>query len=342
MKKNLNLCIGLSLFSLFILASLMACDPVKENTSVESANPLPSWNEGPARQTILEFVTTAVDSTQETFIPVNKRIAVFDNDGTLWSEQPMYFQMMFALDRVNALAPEHPEWKEQKAFRAAIQHDMNSLIASGPEGLAAIMMATHTGMTSREFNNIVSGWIDTAQHPQKEMLYREMVFQPMLELMNYLRANGFQTWIISGGGTEFMRPWTEEVYGIPPQQVVGSSIRLAFEMTDTGPVIMRLPEMDFLNDKEGKPLGIEKFIGRKPVAAFGNSDGDLQMLQWTEASGPGRLMAYIHHTDDLREWAYDRESNIGKLDKGLDEALARGWLVVDMKKDWKLIYPPTP
>jgi hypothetical protein len=197
-------------------------------------------------------------------------------------------------------------------------------------------------MTSGEFYEIVSAWIDTAKHPQKEMLYRKMVFQPMLELLDYLRDNGFQTWIVSGGGMEFMRPWTEEVYGIPPQQVIGSSIRLAFEMTDTGPVIMRLPEMEFINDKEGKPVGIEKYIGRKPVAAFGNSDGDLQMLQWTEAGGPGRLMVYIHHTDDEREWAYDRESYIGKLDKGLDEALDKGWLVVDMKKDWKVIYPTVP
>ena len=342
MKKNLHQSLIVPLLSLFILVLLLTCEPGRENNHAASADPLSSWNDGPAKQAILEFVSGAIDSTGEGFIPVNERIAVFDNDGTLWSEQPMYFQMMFTLDRVIALAPEHPEWKEQQPFKAVLEHDMNSLMASGLEGLAALSMATHAGMTSDEFGIIVSEWIDTARHLKKGMLYREMVFQPMLELLDHLRANGFRTWIISGGGMEFMRPWTEEVYGIPPEQVVGSSIKMAFEMTDTGPVILRLPEIDFINDKEGKPVGIEKFIGRKPVAAFGNSDGDLQMLQWTEAGGPGRLMAYIHHTDAEREWAYDRESHIGKLDKGLDEALAKGWLVVDMKSDWRVIYPTAP
>jgi hypothetical protein len=330
----------LPVVSLFILIWIIGCEPGKKDAGTgEVTDPLPSWNAGPSKQAIVDFVKRSTDSTNEGYITVDERIAVFDNDGTLWSEQPMYFQFLFALDRIIALAPGHPEWKDQQPFKAVLENDMGTLMKSGLDGLATLTMATHAGLTTDEFEEIVREWIDTARHPQKDMLYTEMVYQPMLEVLSYFRANGFRTWIVSGGGQEFMRPWTEEVYGIPPEQVVGSSIKMAFEMTDAGPVIMRLPELDFINDKEGKPVGIEKFIGRKPVAAFGNSDGDLQMLQWTESNGPGRLMVYIHHTDGEREWAYDRESHIGKLDQGLDEAMEKGWLVVDMKEDWNTMYP---
>ena len=304
-----------------------------------AADPLPSWNEGTAKKSIVEFVATVTKESSPDFVPESERMAVFDNDGTLWSEQPAYFQLLFAIDRAKALAPKHPEWKTKQPFKAAIEGDMKALAASGQEGLLELVMATHAGNTPEEFQKIVRDWLATARHPRFKRAYTELVYQPMLELLAYLRANGFKTWIVSGGGIEFVRAWSEPVYGIPPEQVVGSSIKTKYELRDGEPVLVRLPEIDFIDDKAGKPAGIHKFIGRRPIAAFGNSDGDLQMLQWTAAGDGARLMVLIHHTDAEREWAYDRQSHVGKLDKGLDEARAEGWTVVDMKRDWKHVFP---
>ncbi len=302
-------------------------------------DPLPSWNDTGKKKVIVTFVDKVTKEGSANFVPVAERIATFDNDGTLWAEQPMYFQLAFALDRVKALAPQHPEWKDREPFASLLKGDLKAALAGGERSILEIMMATHAGMTTDEFEQIVKDWIATAKHPKTGQPYTEMVYQPMLELLAYLRANGFKTYITSGGGIEFMRPWTEKVYGIPPEQVIGSSIKTKFDMRDGKPMLMRLPEVDFIDDKAGKPVGIHKFIGRRPIAASGNSDGDLQMLQWTAAGKGARLMVLIHHTDAEREWAYDRESHIGRLDKALDEANAKGWTVVDIKKDWKVIYP---
>jgi len=270
---------------------------------------------------------------------MNERIVVFDNDGTLWSEQPAYFQFYFIMDRVRLLAPEHPEWAETQPYKAALEGDMEGVIRSGAGALLTLTLVSNTGMNSEEFEQIVKDWIVTARHPETGMLLKEMVYQPMLEVLDYLRANGFKTYIVSGGGIDLMRPWTEEVYGIPPEQVIGSSVKSQFEMKDGVPEIKKIPEMEFFNDREAKPVAINKFIGRKPVAAFGNSDGDLAMLQWTAAGEGKRLMVYIHHTDSIREYAYDRESKIGRFDKGLDEAINKDWIIVDMMEDWKVVYP---
>lgn len=304
-----------------------------------TADPLPSWNDGAAKQSIVEFVRTVTDKAGPDYVPPEERIATFDNDGTLWSEQPMYFQLFFVLDRVKALAPKHPEWKTQQPFRAVLENDMKTLLGSGEKGLLQLGMATHAGMTTDEFEGIVTEWLGKAEHPRFKRPFTELVYQPMLEVLVYLRASGFKSYIISGGGIEFMRTWTEKVYGIPPEQVFGSSIKTKFEMRDGKPVLMRLPEMEFIDDKEGKPIGINRFIGRRPIAAFGNSDGDHQMLQWTAAGDGARLLLLVHHTDAEREWAYDRQSHIGRLDKALDDAQAKGWTVVDMKADWRVIYP---
>jgi phosphoserine phosphatase len=300
---------------------------------------LPSWNDGKTKQSILAFVEKVTTPGSPDFVPPAERIAAFDNDGTLWSEQPMYFQLFFALDRVKALAPQHPEWKNQEPFASLLQGNVKQALAGGEKAILEIVMATHAGMTTEQFEQIVRDWIATAKHPKTGKLYTEMVYQPMLELLAFLRANGFKTFIVSGGGIEFMRPWTEKVYGIPPEQVVGSSIKTKFEMRDDGPVLVRLPEINFIDDKAGKPVGINQHIGRRPIAAFGNSDGDLQMLQWTTGRPGARFGLIVHHTDSEREWAYDRQSHIGRLDKALDEAQAKGWTVVDMKNDWKVIYP---
>ena len=302
-------------------------------------DPLPSWNDGPSKTAITDFVQRVTTKGALDFVVPAERIAVFDNDGTLWSEQPAYFQLLFAMDRVRQLAPQHPEWRTTQPFKAVLDGDMHALAESGMQGLLELVMATHAGMTTDEFEDIVSEWINTARHPTTGRPYTEMVFQPMLELLDYLRANGFKTFIVSGGGIEFMRVFAEEVYGVPPEQVIGSSIKTEFEMRRTGPAIKRLPELDFIDDKEGKPIAIHKFIGRRPIAAFGNSDGDLQMLQWTAAGESPRFCLYVHHTDAEREWAYDRESHIGKLDKGLDEAHRSGWTILDMKRDWSVVYP---
>jgi len=305
----------------------------------KSADPLPSWNDGKAKQSIIEFVAKVTKKGSSDFVPPAERIAVFDNDGTLWSEKPMYFQLFFAIDRVKALAPQHPEWKTKEPFASLLKGDVKGVLAGGTKSVGEIVMASHAGMTTDEFELIVKDWIATAKHPATKRLYTEMVYQPMLELLAYLRANDFKTFIVSGGGIEFMRPWTEKVYGIPPEQVVGSSIKTKLGMKNGKPVIVRLPELNFIDDKEGKPIGINSHIGRRPIAAFGNSDGDLQMLQYTAAGDSPRFMLYVHHTDAEREWAYDRKSSIGQLDKGLDEARAKGWTIVDMKQDWQVIYP---
>jgi len=306
---------------------------------IEAADPLPSWNEGPARRSVVAFVEKVTREGGAGYVAPAERIAVFDNDGCLWSEQPMYFQAFFIFDRIKTLAPQHPEWKDKEPFASVLEGDVKSALAGGEHALVEMVMATHAGTTTEEFEKIVTDWIATAKHPKTGRLYTEMVYQPMLELLAYLRANGFKTFIVSGGGIEFMRPWTERVYGIPPEQVVGSSIKTKFEIRDGKPVLVRLPEVDFIDDKAGKPVGIQMRIGRRPLAAFGNSDGDLQMLQWTAAGSGSRFCLYVHHTDAEREWAYDRQSSVGRLDKGLDEAQAKGWTVVDMKKDWRRIYP---
>jgi hypothetical protein len=287
----------------------------------------------------MEFVRTVTDRSSPQYIPPEQRIATFDNDGTLWCEQPMYFQGLFTFDRVKTLASKHPEWKEKQPFKAVLENDVKAVAAAGEKGVGEILMTTHAGMTTEEFERIVKEWLATARHPRFNRPYTELVYQPMLELLAYLRENGFKTYIVSGGGIEFMRPWTEKVYGIPAEQVVGSSIKLKFEMRDGKPVLMRLPEIDFIDDGPGKPVGIQKFIGRRPVAAFGNSDGDQQMLQWTAAGEGLRFMLLLRHTDAEREWAYDRQSPIGRLDKALDEAQRNGWTVVDMKRDWKRVFP---
>jgi phosphoglycolate phosphatase-like HAD superfamily hydrolase len=325
----------LNLLLIFLTLILFSCSEQIEQKS----EPLPSWNEGKNKQAIIDFVSEVTNENSLDFVKPEDRIATFDNDGCLWSEQPYYFQLQFALDRVTTLAPEHPEWESNPLFQAVLDNDIKKVLSYGEHGLLELVMATHAGMTTEEFSQIVKDWINTARHPKTNKLYKEMVYQPMLELLDYLRANGFKTFIVSGGGIDFMRPWTEEVYGIPSEQVVGSSGKVKFEMRDGQPVLVKLPEINFIDDKEEKPVGIHQFIGKRPIAAFGNSDGDLQMLQWTSAGDGKRLMLYVHHTDAEREWAYDRESSIGRLNKGLDEANEKGWTVVDMKNDWKIIYP---
>lgn len=302
-------------------------------------DPLPSWNDGQAKQNILKFVSEVTKQGGPNFVAVEDRIATFDNDGTLWAENPIYFQLLFALDRVKALAPKHPEWKTQQPFQSVLANDMKGVAATGEKGLAQIMMATHAGITTDEFASVVKSWIETAKHPKFQMRYDQLVYQPMVELLSYLRANGFKTFITSGGGIEFMRAFSQRVYGIPPEQIIGSSIKTKFEMRDGTPVLLRLPEVNFVDDKDGKPVGINQFIGRRPIAAFGNSDGDQQMLEWTTAGSGLRFALVVHHTDAVREYSYDRQSSVGKLDKVLDEAPSRGWTVVDMKKDWKVIFP---
>lgn len=300
--------------------------------------PLPSWNDGAAKKSILEFVAKVTKKRGPEFVPPMERIAVFDNDGTLWAEQPFYFQGLFVFDRVRALAPQHPEWKDKQPFKAAIENDMKTLSAAGLPGLSELVMATHAGTTTEEFERIVKDWLATARHPKFNRPYTDLVFQPMLELLAYLRVNDFKTFIISGGGIEFVRTFSEKVYGIPPEQVAGSSIVTKYEVRDGRPVLVREPKLDFIDDHEGKPVGINKFIGRRPIAAFGNSDGDLPMLEWVTAGTGPRFGLIIHHDDAVREFAYDRASAAGKLDRGLDEAPKRGWTVVSMKKDWNRMF----
>ena len=306
------------------------------------ANPLPSWNDGPARQSIIAFVERVTKTGGTDFVAPAERIATFDNDGTLWAEQPLYFQFLFAIDRVKALAPQHPEWKSKEPFASLIKGDVKAALAGGEKSILEVMAATHSGTTTEEFEKVVTDWLATARHPTTNHPFSSMVYKPMLELLHYLRDNGFKTFIVSGGGVEFMRVFAEKTYGIPPEQVVGSMVKERFEVRNGKPVIVKLPGVDFIDDGPGKPIGIQKFIGRRPIAAFGNSDGDLQMLQWTcSAQGP-RFCLYVHHTDSAREWAYDRGSPVGKLDRGLDEARAQGWTLVDMKTEWKQIFEFEP
>ena len=306
--------------------------------STAFAETLHSWNEGPTKKSIVQFVKDVSTIGSPKFVPQAERIAVFDNDGTLWAEQPMYFQLAFVIDRVKAMASDHPEWATQEPFSFILQGDIKAALAGGNHALLELAMATHANNTTEEFAQIVKDWTASAKHPKTNKPYTDMIYQPMLELLEYLRANGFKTYITSGGGIEFMRTFSEEVYGIPPEQVIGSSIKTKFEIRNGMPTLVRIPEMNFLDDKEGKPIAINQHIGRRPIAAFGNSDGDLQMLQWTCAGDGSRFCLYVHHTDAKREWAYDRKSHIGKLDKGLDEAHEKGWTVVDMKKDWKRVF----
>ncbi len=307
---------------------------------VSAADPLPSWSDTASKRAITKFVQQVTTAASADFVSPEQRIATFDNDGCLWGEQPMYVQAVFIFDRIKALAPDHPEWKTKEPFASVLKGDLKSALAGGHRSLLELAMATHAGMTTEEFDSIASDWITSARHPKTGRLYTEMVYQPMLELLDYLRANGFKTFIVSGGGIDFMRPWAESVYGIPPEQVVGSSVKTKFEVRDGVPVIARLPELNFIDDKEGKPVGIQQHIGRRPIFAAGNSDGDFQMLQWTTAGKGPRFAMYVHHTDAEREWAYDRDSSIGNLDRGLDEGPKLGWTFVDMKADWKQIYPP--
>jgi phosphoglycolate phosphatase-like HAD superfamily hydrolase len=303
-------------------------------------DPLPSWNDGAAKSSIIDFVTRVTSYGGPDFVKPAERIATFDNDGTLWAEQPMYFQLLFAIDRVKALRALHPEWETQPTFKALFEGDMNGLEEAGEHGLLEIMAATHSGITTDDFSKSARDWLATARHPRFNRLYAELAYQPMLELLDYLRANSFKTFIVSGSGVEFLRVFAERVYGIPPEQVVGSSGEVEFELEpDKEPVLVKVPKVEFIDDEAGKPVAINRFIGRRPIFAFGNSDGDHQMLQWTAAGNGARFMGIVHHTDAEREWAYDRNSHVGKLDKALDEANARGWTVVDMKRDWRTVFP---
>jgi len=322
-----------------LLAGALVSALVFTTTIAHAQDPLPSWNDGKAKQSIVAFVEKVTKEGSSDFVPPEERIATFDNDGTLWCEQPLYFQLLFALDRVKTLAPQHPEWKTKEPFASLLKGDVKGALAGGERTMLEIIIVTHAGMTTADFEQIVKDWIATAKHPKFKRPYTECIYQPMVELLAYLRANGFKTFIVSGGGIEFMRPWTEKVYGIPPEQVVGSSIKTKYEMRDGKPVLMRLPEMNFIDDKAGKPVGINSHIGRRPIAAFGNSDGDQQMLEWTQAGSGARLMMLVHHDDAVREFAYGAESKIGTFSDALmAEARKKGWTVISMKDDWKQVF----
>jgi len=331
-----------SLRSLAVALLGFVLAPALPAQSGKVGDPLPSWNDGDARTAIITFVTQVTTSGLPTYVAPAERIATFDNDGTLWAEQPIYFQFQFAIDRVKALAPEHPEWQDQEPFKHVLAGDLAGLLAGGEKALLPVLVTAHTGITTEDFRAVVKDWLATARHPKTGLPYNKMVYQPMLEVLAYLRANGFKTFIVSGGGVEFMRAFAEEAYGIPPEQVIGSQGKLKYELRDGKPVLVKLPEMQYIDDKEGKPAAIQTFIGRRPMAAFGNSDGDLQMLEWTKTAPGPRFAMLVHHTDAEREWAYDRKSSIGHLDKALDLAATQKWVVVDMKKDWNTIYPAPP
>ncbi len=321
-----------------VLTLISVADLALDRPAFAQTDPLPSWNDGATKTAITTFVNRVTRQGGPDFVPPPERVAVFDNDGTLWSEHPMYVQLAFALDRVKAMAPLHPEWKDKQPFKAALEGDLKALAGAGERGLVELLMVTHAGMTAQEFQAIATDWIASARDPRFKRPYTELAYVPMIELLAYLRANGFKTYIVSGGGIEFIRPWTERVYGVPPEQVIGSSIKTRFEMRDGQPTIFRLPEVNFVDDKAGKPIGINEYIGRRPIAAFGNSDGDLEMLQWTTMSGGVRFGLLVHHTDAVREYAYDRDTSFGRLDKALEAAAANKWTVVDMKNDWKRIF----
>jgi phosphoglycolate phosphatase-like HAD superfamily hydrolase len=302
-------------------------------------DPLPSWNDGPAKQSIIDYVTRVIKEGGPDYVEPKDRLATFDNDGTLWVEQPMYTQFVFAIDEVKAQANQHPEWKSKEPFKSVLAGDMKAVAAMGEKGMVEIVAATHSGMNTADFNKTVKDWLETAKHPRFKVLYTDLIYQPMLELLDYLRANGFKTFIVSGGGVEFMRTFADKTYGVPSEQVIGSSGVTQYAMWDASPVLIKMPKVLFVDDGPGKPEGINHFIGRQPIFAFGNSDGDKEMLEWTGACGRLCFMGLVHHTDAEREYAYDRDSKVGKLDKALDEATAKGWTVVDMKNDWKTIFP---
>ena len=323
----------------FLLTGFVTIFAVCLCSVAHAADPLASWNEGPARKAILEFVAAVTDQNGKDYVEPAERIAVFDNDGTLWVEYPMYTQALFAFDRVKALAPQHPEWETTQPFKGVLEGDMKAVGATGMKGLMEIVMATHSGMTAAEFEQEVSNWLATTKQQKFKRLYTELIYQPQLELLDYLRANGFKTFIVSGGGIAFMRPNSEKIYGIPPEQVVGSSVVAEFQVKDGKPALVRMPKIDFINDKAGKPVGIYEHIGRRPILAFGNSDSDIQMIEYTLAGEGRRLGLFVHHTDAEREYAYDRKSHVGTLDKALDQADANGWVIVDMKNDWEKVFP---
>jgi phosphoserine phosphatase len=336
------------LWAAFAACVLAGCNPPPQDAAPAAATspaagaaaaPLAAWNDGAAKKALVDFVGRTTREGAPDFVPPAERIAVFDNDGTLWAEHPIYFQLAFAVDRIKALAPKHPEWKTTQPFKGVLEGDVKAVLAGGEHSLMQVIAASHTGNTTEEFAAVVTEWIGSAQHPATRRRYDEMVYQPMLEVLAYLRSNGYKTFIVSGGGVEFMRPWVERVYGIPPEQVVGSRIKVKYEVRGGAPVLTRLAEIDLNDDKAGKPVGIHQVIGRRPTIAFGNSDGDFEMLEWTTSAKGPRLGVLVHHTDAEREWAYDRESPIGHLVRGLDEGPKRGWVIVDMKSDWKVIYP---
>ncbi len=333
----------LLVFAIIItIAGCVSCNennPEEDTSAISVDDPLASWNDGSTKKAIVDFVNAVTTKGSPAFVQPEDRIAVFDNDGTLWVEQPMYFQLFFTIDRVKALAKEHPGWNTKEPYQSILAGDIKKALASGEKGVGEMMMMTHAGMTTDSFETIVSDWLAASQHPRYKKSFTKCVYQPMLELMTYLRSNGFKTFIVSGGGIEFMRPWTQSVYGIPPEQVIGSSVKTKFVEHNGQPVLMRMPEVNFIDDREGKPVGIHEHIGKRPIAAFGNSDGDFQMLEWT-TSGPGpRFGLIVHHDDPVREWAYDRHSAIGQLNRGLDEAAKRNWILVSMKHDWKKLFP---
>lgn len=325
--------------AILLVAALARNLSQRTDATAGKTDPLPSWNDGAAKQSILKFVREVTKEGSPQYVPPTQRAATFDNDGTLWSEQPVYFQALFVRDRLQVMAEKHPQWKEQQPFKAVLADDRKGLAALGEKGIVELIGTTHAGMSTEEFTQIVKDWLATARHPRFKRPYTDLVYQPMLELLAYLRANGFKTFIVSGGGIEFIRVFAEKVYGVPPEQVVGSSIVTTFTRRDGKPILLREPKVRFIDDKAGKPVGIQAHIGRRPLAAFGNSDGDLEMLQWTTAGRGSRFGLIVHHTDGVREWAYDRTSSVGQLDKALDAAAKEGWTVVDMKKDWKVIYP---
>ena len=333
-------------FLLPIAALLLSLLMTVAAQASEKEDPLPSWNDGAAKAAILSFVQSATDEASPDFVPVPQRVATFDNDGTLWPSHPMYTQLAFALDRVKAMAPQHPEWKDEEPFKSVLSGDLKGLQASGEKGIIELVMATHAGMSTDQFEAIVTDWFKTAKHPRFDRLYTDLAYQPMLELIAYLRANQFKTYIVSGGGIEFMRPMTDQVYGIPAEQVIGSAIATQYEMQDGKPVLMRLPKLAFDDDKGGKPVGINTFIGKRPVAAFGNSDGDRQMLEWTDAGDKAKLMMLVFHDDAMREYAYGPanglpDTHFGTFSQALmDEAKQRDWTVISMKTDWGTIFTP--
>ena len=340
MKYPKKTSLVLLLFSLILLScETQKKEKINNPTTTTKVDPLPSWNDVTSKNNIIAYVNDVTNTKSENFIPIKDRIATFDNDGNLWSEQPAYFQLFFAIDRVKAMATDHPEWKNQQPFKAVLENDMETLKKQGEHELIQLVIATHSGNTTEEFDAEVKAWVSTAKHPTKNVGYDELVYQPMLELLQYLRANNFKTYIVSGGGVDFMRAFVTDIYGIPKEHILGTRMKTEFDYNDGNPTIKRLPELDFIDDKEGKPLNIQKIIGKKPVFSSGNSDGDLQMMQWAASNKHKSFMLYVHHTDSVREWAYDIDSHIGKFDKGLDQAIKDGWTIIDMEKDWKVVYP---